>query len=503
MKPSIKQLFLILLLLVAALPLSAGNTGPSGIDLSGRLTYDNGKPIRGAAVSDGYCVVATDEQGFYRIESTPEARFVYVSLPADCRVPIGKNGMPLFWQSIDPSQPDARYDFRFEKIPVERSFTLYCLADPQVKSAAHLERLCQETVPDLIESIKNSKANYAVTLGDNIYDRPQLIPDLQKALGELAMPVFMTMGNHDHLETEIGDRAARANFENHFGPVDYSFNRGNAHIVVMDNVQYLKKQKYRSELTSAQLEWLKQDLARVPSDKTVLLCVHIPLRTTAHKAGADNRYDELLELLSRFDEAHIMSGHTHYNQNFLHETASGKTIYEHIHGAVCGAWWSSTICTDGTPNGYGVYRFNAKGIRDWHYKGTLLPAEVQARFYPVGSFPGSLAEERPGEIVVNVWNADDTWKVELLEDGKKSCDMERFTDYDKAVWQHAKELGKPVPKDADHPTHWFHKNDHLYRGVPRSADSQITIRITDRFGKVYLQEVPTTDTRSMKSYPEK
>ncbi len=48
--------------------------------------------------------------------------------------------------------------------------------------------------------------------------------------------------------------------------------------------------------------------------------------------------------------AHLISGHTHENE---HVFEGG--IHEHIHGAVCGAWWSGPICYDGTPNGYGVY----------------------------------------------------------------------------------------------------------------------------------------------------
>ena len=43
----------------------------------------------------------------------------------------------------------------------------------------------------------------------------------------------------------------------------------------------------------------------------------------------------MLELLSEYAEAHLMIGHTHYNQNYIH-SVNGKTIYEHIQGAACG-----------------------------------------------------------------------------------------------------------------------------------------------------------------------
>ena len=41
-----------------------------------------------------------------------------------------------------------------------------------------------------------------------------------------------------------------------------------------------------------------------------------------------------------------MSLHTHYAENNTYDSH-----YEHVHGAACGAWWHSTINTDGTPNG--------------------------------------------------------------------------------------------------------------------------------------------------------
>ena len=40
---------------------------------------------------------------------------------------------------------------------------------------------------------------------------------------------------------------------------------------------------------------------------------------------------------------HILSGHTHYAENNTYDSH-----YEHVHGAACGAWWHSTINTDGT-----------------------------------------------------------------------------------------------------------------------------------------------------------
>ena len=111
---------------------------------------------------------------------------------------------------------------------------------------------------------------------------------------------------------------------------------------------------YEGGFTDAQVEWLRQDLSLVPKDKLVIFCVHIPLRN----ATSFNR-ETVRNLLKEFDNVHIMAGHTHYAQNYI-----DGDVYEHIHGAVCGAWWKSTINVDGTPNGYGVYDISGSKIEN-------------------------------------------------------------------------------------------------------------------------------------------
>ena len=72
---------------------------------------------------------------------------------------------------------------------------------------------------------------------------------------------------------------------------------------------------------------------------------------------------EVLELLAQFDRAWIFSAHTHNNKtNYTHAVGS-KKIREYILGTSCGAWWHGTVCTDGAPNGYGVFEYDARRSR--------------------------------------------------------------------------------------------------------------------------------------------
>jgi hypothetical protein len=161
----------------------------------------------------------------------------------------------------------------------------------------------------------------------------------------------------------------------------------------------------------------------VEKGKTVIVSLHIPAFTNAAKRGntapslggtVSNR-EVLYRLLEPY-KAHIMSGHTHFN-----EKVQQGNIIEHVHGTVCGAWWSGPICYDGTPNGYGVYEVKGSEVQ-WYYKSTGKDRKHQFRHYLPGTNPN-----KPEELTVNVWNADEAWKIAWLETvfRKESCARKR------------------------------------------------------------------------------
>ena len=93
-------------------------------------------------------------------------------------------------------------------------------------------------------------------------------------------------------------------------------------------------------------------------------------------------------------------------------------IFEHIHGAACGAWWTSTLCADGTPNGYGVYEISGSTVPNQYYKATNKAADHQIRAYSAKQVFGTSGSTTFGFaanasamndakcIVANVWNSD-------------------------------------------------------------------------------------------------
>ncbi len=72
-------------------------------------------------------------------------------------------------------------------------------------------------------------------------------------------------------------------------------------------------------------------------------------------------------------QAHLLTGHTHYNENRMEDG-----VYEHIHAAVCSAWWTGPVCEDGTPGGYGVYEIDGNKV-SWYYKSVGYAKDFQMK----------------------------------------------------------------------------------------------------------------------------
>lgn len=423
---------------------SGGHDGDEGVEtevngtqldgnttLYGLVTDTSGNPIPGVVVSDGYGCVTTDANGVYQMERYKKARFVHYSTPAGYAINTSADNYPLFYAEIVHKNIADRHDFVLTPLPApESDFTLVCIADPQCATTAEISRYVNETIPDVEATVDAYKAKgtpvYGITLGDIVFDTPDLWSNMKESMANRNLPVFQTIGNHDHLQTETSDDNAAANFETQFGPRNYSFNRGDVHIVSMDNVLYEGKKKYKGGITDRQLEWLRQDLSHVDKDKLVIFCAHIPFRGgTSVTDESHENYDGVLDLLAEFSEAHIMIGHTHYQQKYIHKR-NGKTILEHVHGAACGAWWTANLCADGTPNGYGVYEISGNTIANQYYKSTNKEADYQIRAYSAtqvfgksGSLTFGWAANAPAMndakcIVANVWNSDASGNWESL-----------------------------------------------------------------------------------------
>ena len=96
-------------------------------------------------------------------------------------------------------------------------------------------------------------------------------------------------------------------FREHFGETHYSFDRNGVHFIALDNVTLPKPQ-----VGPAQLEWLKQDLARFPKTAPIVVFTHRPLfdlRPDWEWFTSDG--DDVMNLLAPYEHVTVLYGHIH------------------------------------------------------------------------------------------------------------------------------------------------------------------------------------------------
>lgn len=445
-----------------------GTVIQEGNTLVGLVSDSNtSKGIAGVVVSDGYSVVKTDENGVYQFKANRYAKTVFVSIPAEYQVPMDEKKQPVFYKVGVKKNQVNRNDFKLTPLAAsEENFTFIAIGDPQCTNDKEVGRYKNETIKDITQTLSVNQSTgryqnaYAITLGDIVNDKPDMWDKLDSSMenvhigNNVYLPIFQCIGNHDHNAKADSELTATDNYNSHFGPTDYSFNRGKVHVVVMDNVVCTSTNNrtwsYEAGFSQAQFNWLKADLAAVENkeDKMLILCCHIPFRGGANSGGAsmnkNKYYSETLALMREWNEAHIMIGHTHYIQNYRHlpyRTKNGLCVYEHVHGGACGGWWSSNICVSGAPNGYGIYEIEGNHMKDWVAKSTGFPEDYQMRVYNgnqtwtgklkytynwyQNSTGGANKIKYTGRsflkdaFVVSLWNDDDAnWTVEFTHNGK-------------------------------------------------------------------------------------
>jgi hypothetical protein len=443
-----------------------------------------GRGLRRVRVSDGVSVVATDAAGRFELIAAPGQTHVFVVVPAGYEIPVGPSGTAHISR---PIRPDARGEMlvAFELQPLRRSDETHAflyLADPQTATRAEMARFHAETLPDVRETLRGlSGPIFGITAGDIVSDAPELYFPYEDGIGALGVPFFQAVGNHD-LDLSAGtDEGSTTTYERHFGARYYSFDRGAVHYVVLDTVFWFGGD-FIGYLPASQLAWLAADLAHVERGGRVVVTQHVPALTTRHARRGQkspSAHDtvanraELYRLLEPY-EAIILSAHAHENEH-----VTDGAVYEHVHGAVCGAWWSGPVCPDGTPLGYGVYEVRGEEVR-WRYKSTGLAAGHQLRVYPHGADPTA-----PDQIVANVWDWDPTWKVTYYENGERKGEMTRRPGLDPLARQLYAGPKLPVELPAVEPL----PTNHLFV-APAARGATVRVEVVDRFGRIHSDLVP-------------
>lgn len=506
----------------------------------GTVKYTDGKPASGVTVSDGFRVAVTDAQGKYTLTTSEDTWYIYVSLPSDAAVTKKSDGRPDFFTRYE--YPSTQYDFTLTRQAVENEFAIFAMADPQAhyqkrnpQTIADTDRFLAEAVPAINTQIAAQNVPcYGITLGDIVYSEGSRnsnsgMSTMRSHFSKVNMPVFQTMGNHDYtffynssnpIKTDATSSTvylkAQRKFEDAFGPVNYSFNRGKVHFVCMRDIIFdstTDASSYHGGFTDDQYTWLQKDLANVPKSNMVVLCVHIPIRGIT----SNEHVGDVLTLMKAYTRAKVFSGHTHYKRYQANINSTG--ISEHIHAAVCGQWWWSNIEGDGAPNGYTVYRFSGTSMVDEYFIGQnthMNTRDYQMRIYrgnlkTGGSYAYFQWPHDSKKLMINVFNGDSRWTVKVYENGTLSgtaslVSYSRQT-YDSVTsgttytvpatssqdwWAIGYHIG--VKGRGRTGTSYYTSMFHMYTYTLKNENASVRVEATDPYGRVYsCEDVISTD----------
>jgi len=433
-----------LLALFAALPANA--TEAAGPFASGVVFHDrnaNGVRdafdfgVRGVAVSNGRDVVQTDWRGRYRIPVGDDT-IVFVIKPGGWATPVDDNGLPRFYYIHKPggSPTDLAYpgvaptgplpqqiDFPLYRKREPRSFRAILFADPQPYTLDELQLLDR----DIIEELIGTEAAFGMTLGDLVGDDLSLFEPLNQAIGQIGIPWYNVIGNHDmnfHAETDL---YSDETFERIYGPTTYAFAYGKVHFIILDDVIYDGRKDdagtegpYRAEISQEQLEFVENYLQTVPRDRLVVVAMHIPFEGPTYSVVNQRG---LLEILNGRAHTVSLAGHTHYQESQFYGVEKGFEGPEPHHQLTAvtasGSWWlgeadevgiphATMRC--GAPNGYSMLEFdgNRYSIR---FKAARRPADHQMNIYAPGAASAAAAAET--EVLVNVFSGSERTRVEM------------------------------------------------------------------------------------------
>lgn len=211
-----------------------------------------------------------------------------------------------------------------------------------------------------IDTINKLAPDFVLTGGDNImdalgqsYSRADSLYNLyEETVGNLEMPIYHSLGNHEvfGLYEESGispdhKEYGKNLFEHRLAKRYYSFDHKNWHFIVLDGIGFTDDRHYFGEIDSIQIEWLKQDLAKINKNTPVAISTHIPLLSVGtqimtgptegfRKSSIINNAQEIIKILEQYNVKLVLQGHLHFlediNYNGIHYITGG---------AVSSNWW--------------------------------------------------------------------------------------------------------------------------------------------------------------------
>ena len=425
--------------------------------------------LEGVIVTDGTNFTKTLKSGKFTFDIDDNAEFVFIITPAGY-VADWSSGVPAFYM---PAAGVSRFDFQLTRTAGGDDYTIVAMADTQTKSDEHFAQFAGKPLNDICKTTKGlSGAAVGLTLGDICWDRIELLDRYKQEIVRTGIPFYPVIGNHDKEAHAEGKAEASAAYRSKMGPENYAFCLGKDVVIVLDNIIFNKNSRMTSGYTEEVISWVKGLLKMIPSTVDIYIAQHAPI------VEGNKKIDNASALLStiRGRKVTFLSGHMHVNQISQIE----KNVTEHNIAAICGAWWDTIRCTDGTPRGYKVLtKFGGK--LSWYYKPIDQSRKHMAEVYTLGQ-----TSRHPNSVVVNVWDWDPEWKVEWYEDGQYRGKMDQVEEVSPTFTEEieAAYAGQEIPD-------WKRGSvsRHYFAATPSRYARNVTIAVTSRFGQKWTQTV--------------
>jgi hypothetical protein len=396
-------------------------------------------PAVGVRVSNGVDFVRTDDAGCYQIPLAEEA-VLFIVKPKGYRTALSSDNLPLFYYVHKPNgSPKLKFpgspptgplpqsiDFPLYPQLEPEQFSVILFGDPQPRNLTEVDYIGRDVISELVGN--PTKSAFGVSLGDLAFDNLDTLEPLNQVVALVGIPWYNVIGNHDINVDVTSRKQVNETYERVYGPSWYSFDYGNVHFVVMDNIDWsapteqVKRYHFRPKFGSEQLQFLEKDLALIPESQMVVLMMHVPIIDVEDRAAVYRLIEQRPLSLS-------ISGHTHDHRHvFIGAEAgfNGPQPHHHIiNVTVSGSWWSGqkdengiphATMHDGAPNGYSILTFDGQEYR-LDYKAAGKPKDYQMRIhFPQSNDIGAL---KGAEFSVNVFNGSDRSIVEMAIDGSE------------------------------------------------------------------------------------
>jgi len=422
--------------------------------------------LAGVSVSNGRQVVQTDKNGKYELPVQND-NIIFVVKPSGFELTLDADNHSKFYYIHKPQgSPELKYpgvaatgklpkaiDFAFKAKEEPKNFSAFIFGDPQAYTAEEMEFFKN----GVVNEAKTRKGPlFGISLGDLVGDDLSLHPSYKQTIAQMGLPWYNVMGNHDMNYDVKEDSLSDEGFEKSFGPANYSFNVGDAHFIVLDDIIYPHPEKgkgYQGGLRQDQIEFVANDLKFVPKDKLIVLAFHIPLNPDNDESFRREDRQQLFDILAEYPNILGLSAHTHFQQQNLYSSEHGwngtKPFHEYNVGTTSGDWYSglpneqgipTSTMRDGTPKGYAIlsidgnkYKFDYKVVgKDDNYTiGLFGPSVVKKKYVGrynmfANFFLGSVNDQ----VRYRIDNAD--WIIMDKVEGTDPAYMKELLAYDGA-----------------------------------------------------------------------